>query len=332
MDKNKDKELLYAIQGAKVHKNVGKKLRTYLKPNLTLKEIANFIETEIKSQTNFNIDNPIEKGIGFPTGLSINNLAAHYTPNYNELDILFKESDIIKIDYGVQFNGTIIDSAFTYSFNPDYQEFINISRNLTNYAVSLCGPDVILGEIGKDIEEYVKSKEIEINGKIENIKIMKDLCGHKIAPYKIHDGKAVPNVKIFYPLRMQEGEFYAIEPFITTGNGISIIKEPNSHYMISNKIDISSNNNLRLNKSDKFLYDFILKNYSSLPFCSRWIHELFEGKYIDNNYSLNKLVSKNILNEYPPIYDIEGSIISQFEHTIYIKDKGIINLTKNDYY
>jgi methionyl aminopeptidase len=331
---NNNKELLYAIQGAKIHKNVGKKVRTYLRPNLTLKEIANFIETEIKIQTGFNIDNPIDKGIGFPTGLSINNLAAHYTPNYNEPDIIFKESDIIKIDYGVQFNGTIIDSAFTYSFNPEYQEFINISRNLTNYATSLCGIDVILGEIGREIEEYVNSKEIEINGKIKNIKIMRDLCGHKIAPYKIHDGKAVPNVKIFYPLRMQESEFYAIEPFITTGNGISIIKdqEANSHYMVSDKIDINSKNNIGLNKSDKLLYNFILKNYSTLPFCSRWIHELYEQKIIEIYSSLNTLVSKNILNEYPPIYDIEGSIISQFEHTIYIKDNGIINLTKNDYY
>jgi methionyl aminopeptidase len=320
-----DKQLLYAIKGANIHKNIGKKTRDYLKPNITLKEIANFIETEIKEQSKFDCDNPLIQGIGFPTGLSINNLAAHYTPNYNESDIILKESDIIKIDYGVHFNGTIIDSAFTFSFNPNYEEFINISKDVTNYAVSLCRPDVILGEIGKDIEEYVNSKEIEINGKIENINIMKDLCGHKIGPYKIHAGKAVPNVKIYYPLRMEIGEFYAIEPFITTGNGKSILKNPNSHYMISD-----NNKNYNLNKNDKLLYEFIIKNYSTLPFCSRWIHELFKKDYIDQ--SLNNLVSKNILNEYPPIYDIEGSIISQFEHTIYIKDNGIVNLTKNEYY
>ena len=327
-----DKKLLYAIQGAKVHKNVGKKTREYIKPNLTLKEIVDFIETEIKNETHFNINEPLIQGIGFPTGLSINNLAAHYTPNYNEQDIILKETDIIKIDYGVHFNGIIIDSAFTFSFNPNYQEFINISKNITNYATSLCGPDVILGEIGKDIEEYVNSKEIEINGKIEKINIMRDLCGHKIGSYKIHDGKAVPNINIHYPLRMETGDFYAIEPFITTGKGYSILKNPNSHYMISNKIDISNNKDIKkLNDNDKQLYHFILKNYSTLPFCSRWIYELFIKDNIIQE-SLNNLVSKNILNEYPPIYDIEGSIISQFEHTIYIKDNGIINLTKNDYY
>jgi len=325
-----DKQLLYAIKGSNIHKNIGKKTRDYLKPDLTLKEIAKFIETEIKTQCNFDNNNPLNQGIGFPTGLSINNLAAHYTPNYNEPDIILKETDIIKIDYGVHFNGIIIDSAFTYSFNPNYQEFINISKNLTNYAVSLCGADVILGEIGRDIEEYINSKEIEINGKIEQIKIMKDLCGHKIGPYKIHAGKAVPNINIYYPLRMEIGDFYAIEPFITTGNGKSILKNPNSHYMISDKIDIINYNAKLNNNNDKQLYNFIIKNYSSLPFCSRWIYELFQEDYIQE--SLNSLVSKQVLNEYPPIYDIDGSIISQFEHTIYIKDNGIINLTKNDYY
>jgi methionyl aminopeptidase len=336
-----DKQLLYAIKGANIHKNVGKKTREYLKPNLTLKEIANFIETEIKNQTLFNIDKPLEQGIAFPTGLSINNLAAHYTPNYNEPDIILKETDIIKIDYGVHFNGTIIDSAFTFSFNPKYEEFINLSKNITNYAISLCKPDVILGEIGKDIEEYINSKEIEIDGKIQKINVMKDLCGHKIEPYKIHARKAVPNINIFYPYRMEVGEFYAIEPFITTGNGKSILKNPNSHYMIA---DNKENINYKFNKSDKLLYEFILKNYSTLPFCSRWIHDIYSNiEIFENNMSLllykenidsslENLVNNKILNEYPPIYDINGSIISQFEHTIYIKENGIINLTKNDYY
>ena len=339
-----DKQLLYAIKGANIHKNVGKKTREYLHPNISLKEIAQFIENEIKIETKYNINTPLLQGIGFPTGLSINNLAAHYTPSYNEQDILLKETDIIKIDYGIHINGTIIDSAFTFSFNPKYEEFINLSKKVTNYAISLCKPDAILGEIGRDIEEYVKSKEIEIDGKIEQINLMKDLCGHKIAPYKIHAGKAVPNINIFYPYRMEVGEFYAIEPFITTGKGKSILKNPNSHYMLADNIDINkiynkSNNNYNYNKnyeSDKLLYDFIIKHYSTLPFCSRWIEELFDNNELKQNQNLNNtlqnLVNNKILNEYPPIYDIDNSIISQFEHTIYIKDNSIINLTKNEYY
>lgn len=321
-----DKTLVNAIKASNVHKKVGIFIRNNIKPNMSLKDVSIIIENEIKKETEFNTGKPLDKGIGFPTGLSINNCAAHYTPNYGEENIIFKESDILKIDYGVHYEGTIIDSAFTISFNPHYEEFINISKNLTNYAVSLCGPDVVLGDIGKDIEEYIKSKEIEINGIVYPINIMSDLSGHKISKYEIHAGKAVPNINIYYPLRMQENEYYAIEPFITTGLGKSIYKEPNSHYMLTRghcNVELYNNN-------DKKLYNIIKKNYSTLPFCQRWLYEL--NNNMDYNAVLKKLVDKKILNVYPPIYDIENSIISQFEHTIYIKENGIINLTENEYY
>ena len=321
-----NKNLFQAIKAANIHKKISKQVYEYLEPNKSLNEIANFIETNILKETEFNIDNPLSKGIGFPVGLSINNCAAHYTPNYGDNDIILKNSDIIKIDYGVHYDGIIIDSAFTISFNPLYQEFINISKDVTNYAVSLCGPDVILGEIGRELEEYVKSKEIDINGKIYQLKTMSDLSGHKISKYEIHAGKAVPNINIYYPQRMLENEFYAIEPFITTGNGFSILKEPVSHYMLNKNYSTKYLDN----SNEKKLFELIKKNYSTLPFCQKWLYQLDNN--INHNILLDKLVNKKILNSYPPIYDIENSIVSQFEHTIFVKNNGIINLTKNQNY
>jgi methionyl aminopeptidase len=322
-----------AIKASFTHKKVGKYLRNnIIKPGVSLKDIALITENKIKEYINFDSENPLLKGIAFPVGLSLNNCAAHYTPNNDDLDIFLKDDDILKIDYGVHFNGTIIDSAFTVHFNEKYNEFIQISKDVTDFAVKQCGPDVILGEIGKEIEEYVHSCQLEIDNKIVELKTMRDLSGHLISKYTIHAGKAVPNTSIYYPVRMIENEFYAVEPFITTGNGISIEKNNNSHYMIKNKKSIKSNN---------LLYDIIHKNFYTLPFCKKWLIELYleEQNRLNNihdinifNNSLNNLVKENILQEYPPLYDIEGSIISQFEHTIFIRDKGIINLTKNNFY
>lgn len=317
--------LVNAIKSAKAHKNVGMYIRNIIKPGISLKEIAILIEDKIKEEVNFDSSNPLEKGIAFPVGLSLNNCAAHYTPNYNEEAIILKNTDIIKIDYGVHIKGTIIDSAFTMNFDPKYDEFVNISRDLTNYAVKQCGVDVILGEIGGLIEEYISSVEIDIDNKKYQLKIMGDLSGHMISQYEIHAGKAVPNIRINYPLRMKANEYYAVEPFISTGTGKSHVKEPNSHYMLA-KNHASINN---LNDSEKGLYNIILNNYSTLPFCQRW---LYENKFIKNDNMLKKLENHKILNTFPPLYDINDSIISQFEHTIFIKENGIINLTENSYY
>jgi methionyl aminopeptidase len=324
---NQKGSLIHAIKSAQIHKNVGSYIRNIIKPGLSLKEVARLIENKIKDETNFDSENPLERGIAFPVGLSLNNCAAHYTPNYGENDIILKNSDILKIDYGVHYKGTIIDSAFTIHFDEKYDDFIRISKNLTNFAVKQCRPDAILGEIGDAIEEYISSKEIIIDNKKHKLTTMHDLSGHAIAPYEIHAGKAVPNISIFYPLRMNENEYYAIEPFITTGLGETIVKSPNSHYML----DKNGNNYCKsLEKDEKLLYDIIKKNYSTLPFCQKWLYEL--NNQLNHDIILKKLENKKIINCFPPLYDVEGSLISQFEHTIFIKNNGILNLTENDFY
>ena len=126
---------------------------------------------------------------------------------------------------------------------------------------------------------------------------------------------------------MKDGEYYAVEPFITTGNGETIIMQPNSHFMLNKD---HANKSKKLNNEEMKVYDNILNNYYTLPFCQRWLYE-YNNK-IDYNSILSKFEKYNILNSYPPLYDIQNSIVSQFEHTIYVKENGIINLTKNDFY
>ena len=49
------------------------------------------------------------------------------------------------------------------------------------------------------------------------VKSVRNLNGHSIAPYQIHAGKSVPIVKGGEQTKMEEGEFYAIETFGSTG-------------------------------------------------------------------------------------------------------------------
>jgi methionine aminopeptidase len=62
--------------------------------------------------------NGLEAGIAFPTGCSINDCAAHFTCNPGDEHFKLGKNDVMKIDYGTQINGHIIDCAFTVAFNP----------------------------------------------------------------------------------------------------------------------------------------------------------------------------------------------------------------------
>jgi methionine aminopeptidase len=65
--------------------------------------------------------------------------------------------------------------------------------------------------------QVMESHEVTLNGKTYPIKCCRNLNGHSIGPYQIHAGKSVPIVKGGETTRMEEGEFYAIETFGTTG-------------------------------------------------------------------------------------------------------------------
>ncbi len=49
------------------------------------------------------------------------------------------------------------------------------------------------------------------------IKCIRNLNGHSIGSYRIHGGKSVPIVKGGEGTKMEEGEFFAIETFGSTG-------------------------------------------------------------------------------------------------------------------
>lgn len=65
-------------RAAEVHRQVRRAAREFIRPGLTMTEIANFIEDGTRALVE---ENGLESGVGFPTGLSLNNCAAHYTPN-----------------------------------------------------------------------------------------------------------------------------------------------------------------------------------------------------------------------------------------------------------
>jgi methionyl aminopeptidase len=54
---------------------------------------------------------------------------------------------------------------------------------------------VRIGDIGGLIQETMESYEVEIKGKVYPVRVVRNLNGHSIEPYKIHAGKTVPCIK-----------------------------------------------------------------------------------------------------------------------------------------
>jgi methionyl aminopeptidase len=208
-------------QGAEIHRQVRQWAAQNIKPGQSLTEIAEGIEDGVRALTGhpgLEEGDNIKGGVAFPTGLNLDHIAAHYSPNAGNKKILTKDH-VMKVDFGVHINGRIVDSAFTMSFDPMYDNLLEAVKQGTNTGINEAGIDARMGEIGAAIQETMESYEVEIRGETYPVKCIRNLNGHDIRQWQIHGGKSVPIVKSNDQTKMEEGEVFAIETFGSTGSG-----------------------------------------------------------------------------------------------------------------
>mmetsp|Transcript_4024 Transcript_4024/g.12088 ORF Transcript_4024/g.12088 Transcript_4024/m.12088 type:complete len:1025 (-) Transcript_4024:110-3184(-) len=306
---------------AEVHRRVRKYIMTKIKPGIKLIDMCETLENTTRTLIE---EDGMHAGIAFPTGCSLNHVAAHYTPNKGD-DTVLNYDDVMKLDFGTHIDGRIIDCAFTVTFNPKYDQLLEAVKAATNTGIKESGIDARLNEIGEAIQETMESYEVELDGKTFQVKPIRNLNGHSIGPYQIHAGKSVPIVKGGDGARMEEGEFYAIETFGSTGKGYVREDLECSHYM--KRFD-AGYVPLRTTRA-KQLLGTIERNFGTLAFCRRYLDRLGEEKYL---MGLKSLVDSGLVEPYPPLSDVKGSYTAQFEHTIFLRPTCKEVLSRGDDY
>ena len=315
------------------HREVRKWAQSWIKPGIRLIDMCEEIENRNRLLV---AENGLEAGIGFPTGCSLNHVAAHYTPNSGDETVL-KYGDVMKVDFGTQIDGRIIDCAWTVAFDPQFDDLLRTVQEATNTGIKAAGIDVRLGDVGAAIQEVMEAGEVTIRGQTHQIKCCRNLNGHSIAPFHIHGGKSVPIVKTADGTRMEEGEVFAIETFGSTGRGFVVEDGETSHY--AKNFYAPPNAQIRNAMAQK-LYGHINKTFSTLPWCRRWIERDDGGSRAINGPTgakqerylgaLKLLVDADLVTAYPPLCDVKGSYVAQYEHTILLRPTCVEVLSRGD--
>ena len=285
------------IQAGKIASQVKAYARTMVKKGMPLLEIAEKIESKI-----------IELGgkPAFPCNLSINEIAAHYTPSYNDTEIA---QGLLKVDLGVHINGLVADTAFSLDLenSTENKKLIEAAELALNEATKKINNAIEISQIGEVIEKSIKSLGFQ---PIQN------LSGHAIERYDLHAGINIPNYNNSSPIKITPG-VYAIEPFSTVGLGKVRDGRPSGIYQIQ------KSGNVRDNFAREVL-SFIDEEYSTLPFCSRWIHKKFGTRGL---VALRQIEQAGILHHYSQLIEIGKGKVAQAEHTIVITEKDKIITT-----
>jgi methionyl aminopeptidase len=290
-----EKEVLEKyLKAGRICAEIRQELSGILKPGTRLLAIAEAVDRKIH-----------EKGAkpAFPVNISVNEIAAHYTPSFNDEKVI-KPADLVKIDIGVHVDGYIGDMAFTYCSEPS--PLIKCSEECVQAAINIIKPGVTISEISKVIEDTVNKHSL---GLIVN------LTGHTLEKYVFHGSPSIPNVSNSSNHKFREGDVIALEPFVVQSNGY--VKD-------SGTVEIYRflrERPVRLPEARKIL-ELARTEYKELPFAKRWLYKNFSP--IKVSLALRQLEAAGAIEIYPVLREIENKPVAQSEHTIIVMEKPIV--------
>ncbi|MEK7163069.1 MAG: type I methionyl aminopeptidase [Patescibacteria group bacterium] len=150
---------------------------------------------------------------------SVNDVIVHGLPS----DYKLQNGDILKIDFGIEYNNFFADAAITIGIgeiSKQVKHLIEITELALKKAIKIIKLGKTLGDIGWVIEKTAKE-----NG----LKVIKDLTGHGIGK-ELHEDPIIYNYgKRGEGIELKSGMVLAIEPMFSIGSE-KIIQKPDESW------------------------------------------------------------------------------------------------------
>jgi methionyl aminopeptidase len=292
-----EKEVLKKYRRAgKICQEVKAFARKQLKPGVKVLDLAEKIEKMIR-----------DKGgkPAFPVNISLNDIAAHYTPDIDDT-LTLKEGDLVKVDIGVHVDGYIGDTAFSVRLGKKSDVLIKAAEDALEQFIKTVRPGKTVDELSLLIEKVVTGY---------GVNPIRNLAGHTLERYIQHGELSIPNGHVPIKQELKEGQVIGMEVFTTTGEGLVKESSPTLIYMLLSPKPV------RLKEARKILR-VVVEEYGTLPFARRWLKNI--GTQVSLHLALKELVNKEVLKEYPPLREKSHKPVAQAEETIIIQDKPII--------
>jgi len=148
---------------------------------------------------------------GFPYSLciSVNDQIVHGFPS----DYIIQDGDLVSVDGGVNLNGFISDSAYTFGvgeISAEAQLLLDVTKESMYKGIEQAVAGKRVGDISAAIQEHVAPF---------GFGIVRELVGHGVG-YHLHEKPEVPNYgKRGSGPKLESGLVICIEPMINAGKG-----------------------------------------------------------------------------------------------------------------
>lgn len=207
-----EQEIQMMREAGKILAACHKEIAQMIKPGISTAEIDKFVERYLADRG----ATPEQKGYQgykYATCASVNDEICHGFPNRKPL----KQGDIVTVDFVVNLNGALADSAWTHpvgTISLETQRLLDVTKESMYRGISQAKSGNRLGDIGHAIQSYVEA---------EGFSVVRDFTGHGIGR-KIHEDPAVLHYgQSGRGLKLREGMVITIEPMVNVGSFECII-------------------------------------------------------------------------------------------------------------
>ena len=270
-------------------------------PGASYLEVCDMVRREIESRGG---------RLAFPTGIGVNQVTAHYAPQDGD-ESVFKEEDVVKVDFGVHVDGYVTDTSVTVTYNPAYDVLLEATQRALDAAIATARKETRTGEIGRAIHrEAVRF----------GFKTIENLTGHTLDRYVVHAGKSIPNLYMPGMQDLKKGDVFAIEPFLTLGSAAGYVVDAPSQTIFS-LVARKKTGNPELDSFEEKIWE----ERKTLPFTPQWYSKEFGAGKVSG--IVNRLVMKRVMRAYPTLVEASGKPVAQFEHTMALDETGLTVLT-----
>ncbi|XP_077239330.1 ERBB-3 BINDING PROTEIN 1-like isoform X2 [Tasmannia lanceolata] len=292
------------------------------KPKAKIVDICEKGDVFIRDQTGSmykNVKKKIERGVAFPTCISVNNTICHFSPLASDESVL-EENDVVKIDIGCHIDGFIAVVAHTHVLKEGpvtgrAADVIAAANTAAEVALRLVRP----GRKNKDVTEAIQKVAAAYD-----CKIVEGVLSHQLKQFVIDGNKVIlsvtnPETKVD-DAEFEENEVYAIDIVTSTGEGKPKLLDERQTTIYKRVVD--KNYHLKM-KSSRFIFSEISQKFPIMPFTARALEEKRA------RLGLVECMNHDLLQPYPVLHEKPGDLVAHIKFTVLLMPNGSDRITSH---
>jgi curved DNA binding protein len=294
------------------------------KPGADVTEVCTFGDKVIEGQcAKIFKSKKIEKGVAFPTCLSLNECVCHFSP-YEVDSVTLKAGDRVKVDMGVHMDGYIAIVAHTFVCGEEGGEANKADAAAADVMVAAhTAAQVACKMIKPGAKSTDVTKAIQAVAAAYGVTCVQGTLTHQLKRYVIDGQKVIaqadePDARL-EEVEFEENEVYGVDVCFSTGEGKP--KELGASRTMVYKRVVDRTVLLRL-KAGRYVMSEVNRKFPVMPFTLRALEDAKQAKL-----GVNECVKNGLLLPYQIVHEPAGAEVAHFKFTVLLMPSGNLKIT-----